>query len=153
MSTSGAPSEVRRLYRSRTDRMIAGVCGGIGDYFNVDPTLVRLAFLLLVLANGVGIILYIIGAIIIPLNPTVTPSRGPSVEVAIPSNLVNVVILAIGAVILILGVTSLFSIYAGAPYNPMAIFGFIGQLFWPLALIVVGIIVLIIALGSNRRKM
>ncbi len=59
----------RRLYRSRTDRMLAGVCGGLGEYFGVDPTIVRLLMVLLALAGGPGLILYIILALIIPEAP------------------------------------------------------------------------------------
>jgi len=59
----------KRLYRSRTDRMIWGVCGGLAKYFNVDPTLVRVVFVLLVLmSSGIGIIAYIILAIVVPLE-------------------------------------------------------------------------------------
>jgi len=59
--------ENKKLYRSSKDRYIAGVCGGIAEYFNVDPTLVRLAVGLLSLASvGTGIVAYIIAAIIIP---------------------------------------------------------------------------------------
>jgi phage shock protein C len=56
----------KHLYRSRTDRMIGGVCGGLADYFGVDPTLVRVAAVLLGIANGVGVIAYIILLIIVP---------------------------------------------------------------------------------------
>ena len=56
----------KRLYRSRQSRMIAGVCGGLGEYFGVDPTLVRLVFALLFLAYGFGPLLYIIMWIVIP---------------------------------------------------------------------------------------
>jgi phage shock protein C len=56
----------KKLCRSRNERMLAGVCGGIADYFNVDPTIVRLAFVLLALAGGPGLIFYIILALIIP---------------------------------------------------------------------------------------
>ena len=56
----------KRLYRSKTDRMICGVCGGIANYFNIDPTLVRLAFVLIAMGAGSGILAYIIAAIIIP---------------------------------------------------------------------------------------
>lgn len=59
----------RRLYRSKKNRMIAGVCGGIAEYLNIDPAIVRLIMALLVLANGLGIILYILALIIIPQNP------------------------------------------------------------------------------------
>ncbi len=58
----------RRLYRSRTDRMIWGVCGGLAKYFNIDPVLVRIIFVLLTLANGIGIVAYIIMAIVVPLE-------------------------------------------------------------------------------------
>lgn len=56
----------KRLYRSKKDRMICGVCGGIVNYFNIDPTLVRLAFVLIAMGAGSGILAYIIAAIIIP---------------------------------------------------------------------------------------
>ncbi len=61
----------KKLYRSSSDKMIAGVCGGLGQYFGVDPTLIRLIFALLVLFGvGSGIILYIILAIVMPLEPS-----------------------------------------------------------------------------------
>ena len=60
---------MKRLYRSRTDRVIAGVCGGIAEYSNIDPTIVRLLWLLLSLIWGSGIIAYIIASIIIPEEP------------------------------------------------------------------------------------
>ena len=59
----------KRLYRSRDDRMIAGVCGGLGEYFSVDPVLVRLGFLLLALTTGVGFVAYLIMAVVVPLRP------------------------------------------------------------------------------------
>ncbi len=59
----------RRLYRSRTDRQLAGVCGGLGEYFGVDPTIVRLIFIVLALAGGPGLLLYIILALVIPEAP------------------------------------------------------------------------------------
>ncbi|MFA9376297.1 MAG: PspC domain-containing protein [Lachnotalea sp.] len=57
--------EPKKLYRSRTNRLICGVCGGLGDYLNVDPTIVRLLLVVLCCA-GPGIIAYIVAAIIIP---------------------------------------------------------------------------------------
>jgi phage shock protein C len=60
----------KKLYRSNSDKMIAGVCGGLGKYFGVDPTLIRLIFALLVVFGvGSGILLYIILAIVMPLEP------------------------------------------------------------------------------------
>ena len=62
--------EGKKLYRSNTNKMIAGVCGGLGQYLGMDPTLVRLIFALLVfLGVGSGLVLYIILALIVPLEP------------------------------------------------------------------------------------
>jgi len=60
-----------RLMRSETDRMVAGVCGGVAAYLGVDPVLVRLAFVILLLASGVGLAIYVILWVVMP-----TPSRG-----------------------------------------------------------------------------
>lgn len=63
-------TEFRRLYRSRTERMIGGVCGGIGEYFSIDPTLVRLLFVIGTLFGGpMGPIAYLIFLIVVPEAP------------------------------------------------------------------------------------
>ncbi|MGD9100947.1 MAG: PspC domain-containing protein [Anaerolineae bacterium] len=62
--------DYKRLYRSLDERMLAGVCGGIAEYFNVDPTLVRLLFVLFSLAGGPGIVAYIVLAIVVPEEPS-----------------------------------------------------------------------------------
>ena len=59
----------KKLYRSRQNRMICGVCGGVGEYFNIDPTLIRLLMLLLILFGGLSIWAYIILWIVIPEEP------------------------------------------------------------------------------------
>lgn len=56
----------RTLTKSKSNKMIFGVCGGIGEYFGIDPTLIRLAFVLLAFLNGIGIVIYIILAVIMP---------------------------------------------------------------------------------------
>jgi phage shock protein C len=56
-----------RLYRSRTDRMLFGVCGGLGKYLGIDPTIIRIIFVLLAFC-GVGILAYIVMAFIVPLE-------------------------------------------------------------------------------------
>lgn len=56
----------KRLYKSNTNKTIAGVCGGIGEYFNIDPTLIRLVWVVFGLAGGSGVLAYIIAALIIP---------------------------------------------------------------------------------------
>lgn len=58
--------EPKRLYRSEKNRMLAGVCGGLAEYFNVDPTIVRLITVVLCCAAGTGVLAYLIAAVIIP---------------------------------------------------------------------------------------
>jgi len=60
---------VKKLYRSKENRKIAGVCGGIAEYFGVDPIIVRLITLVLVLSAGGGLIAYIIAWIVVPEEP------------------------------------------------------------------------------------
>ena len=59
----------RKLYRSNTNRMLAGVCGGLAEYFNLDPTLVRVLFVLLAVLGGSGLVLYVAMWIIVPKQP------------------------------------------------------------------------------------
>lgn len=56
----------KRLYKSSTDKKVCGVCGGISNYFDVDPTVIRLIWVIFTLAGGSGLIAYIIAAIIMP---------------------------------------------------------------------------------------
>lgn len=56
----------KRLHRSKNQRMICGVCGGVGEYFNIDPTIIRLAWILFSVAGGSGLLVYFIAAIVIP---------------------------------------------------------------------------------------
>jgi phage shock protein PspC (stress-responsive transcriptional regulator) len=62
-------SEVRRLYRSRTKRLLGGVCGGLGEYFAIDPTLIRVGFAALAFASGVSLIAYLLLLIVVPIEP------------------------------------------------------------------------------------
>ena len=56
----------KRLYKSSRNSMVCGVCGGIAEYFNLDPTLVRLAWVAVTCLSGAGIMAYIVAAIVIP---------------------------------------------------------------------------------------
>jgi phage shock protein C len=73
--------QARQLTRSQTDRRIGGVCGGIAEYFDIDPTLVRIAFVAAALLSGVGILLYIVLWIVLPKgdpNAPLAPGQTPS---------------------------------------------------------------------------
>ena len=59
----------KRLYKSTTNRVLFGVCGGLGEYFNIDPTIVRLLFILLVFGAGSGLAIYFVAALIMPDEP------------------------------------------------------------------------------------
>lgn len=62
--------ERKRLYKSRNNKMICGVCAGIADYFNIDPSIVRVLWAVLALADGTGVLAYIACAIILPEGDT-----------------------------------------------------------------------------------
>jgi phage shock protein C len=65
--------EPRKLYRSRNQRMVAGVCGGLAEYFNVDATLIRVLFLILAVVGGSGLVIYLLMWIIVPDAGKVPP--------------------------------------------------------------------------------
>ena len=56
----------KKLYKSHTNKMICGVCGGLGEFFGIDPTIIRLVWAILGLFGGTGIVAYLIAAVIIP---------------------------------------------------------------------------------------
>jgi phage shock protein PspC (stress-responsive transcriptional regulator) len=134
-----------RLVRSTDERIIAGVCGGLARYLGIDPVLVRLAFLLLIPAGGVGVPLYFILMIIMPSEEDVDLSQSEIVEKNIEGLGETVTSSvdrarqhpngpAIAAVLLILmGI-----------YFLLENLGFVsGSLFWPLALILLGVFLLV----------
>ena len=68
---------MKRLYKSRDNKVLAGVLGGLGEYFDIDPVILRLGYLLIVIFTAIfpGIIIYIIAALIVPEAPFITPSK------------------------------------------------------------------------------
>lgn len=68
----------KRLYRSRNDKNLAGVCGGLGEYFNIDPVIPRIIFVILLLPGGLpGLIPYLLLWVVVPLRP----KRGDAIDV------------------------------------------------------------------------
>ena len=59
----------KKLYKSNTDKKIDGVCAGIGEYFDIDPTVIRLLWVLATLFVGAGILAYIVAALVMPRKP------------------------------------------------------------------------------------
>ncbi len=82
-------AEHKKLYRSRNDRMISGVCGGLGDFFGIDSTLIRVIFVLLTIFGMSGLIIYLAMLLIVPEEPLTDISQSPVSETApdeIPDN-------------------------------------------------------------------
>jgi phage shock protein PspC (stress-responsive transcriptional regulator) len=98
----------KRLYKSRRNRYIDGVCGGIAEYFEVDPTIVRLLWVLITLLGGSGVILYIVAMIVMPVNPehlinpfAATPG-GPASTMADRRRFFGILLMLIGAFVLMM---------------------------------------------------
>ena len=99
---AGGPAPRPTLRRSKADRVIAGVCGGLGHYFGIDPILVRLAFAVLVLAGLSGIFLYIVAWIVIPEESEAGSAGQASASASKAAGLViGAVLVAAGAILLL----------------------------------------------------
>ncbi len=120
----------KRLFRANSDRVIGGVCGGLGDYLNVDPVIIRVIWLATILIGGTGILAYLIAWILIPVSPegyqTQYESKGRS---AGGSRILGAVIIVLA--IILLGVQLQY-----IPYFPW-------EWIWPIGLIALGIAVLL----------
>jgi phage shock protein C len=138
---------VRRLYRSQRGRMIGGVCGGISEYFRVDATLVRIAFIVLAFAGGWGIIAYIIGLIIIPENPEKVEEdvKREGYEELTGRGAGYVW----GIVFIMAGLIFLLFNYDMLPWQLWRFWYFPWKLFWPFVIILIGVILL---LSRSKRK-
>jgi phage shock protein C len=98
----------RRLYKSRRNKWIDGVCGGIAEFFDVDPTIVRLLWVLVTLMGGSGFILYIVGMVIMPVNPehlaSVQTPSSPSGNGTDKKRFFGVMLVLTGAFLLLLNI-------------------------------------------------
>jgi len=131
----------RRLERSRANRVIAGVCGGLGEYLDIDATFVRVAMVALAFVGGIGILVYIVLLVLMPL-PGESPLIGPASTVAtsvppVPAdpaaierrrNMAGLFLVALGVVFL-LGNLGLFR-------------GLDWKYIWPLVVIALGVLLL-----------
>lgn len=92
----------KRLYRSEENKIVGGVCGGIGEYFELDPVLVRIITVLLIMAPGIGVLAYIIGWIIIPKRPPEVAASQTEYQFSSWNKyLPGLILVAIGAILLV----------------------------------------------------
>ncbi len=135
----------KRLYRSRSNRMIWGVCGGLANYFNVDSTIVRLIAVLFLFLGGFAILAYIILAIVVPLEPS---KRAASQEVPERAGQERVddaqysQSVAVGVVLILIGI-----LFLAGVVNLFWWFRWGG--FWAFALVLIGVLVVLVA--ARRR--
>ena len=132
----------KQLTRSATDKKIAGVCGGLGEYFNVDPVLFRIAFLFALFMGGTGFILYIVMILVVPeKNHSFQYNSKTNDEIIVEevaeekkNEIKNATMLVIGAMLILLGV--FFFIVRVFPFH-------FHTFFFPTLLVLGGILLLI----------
>jgi phage shock protein C len=122
------------LRRTRDDRVIGGVCGGLGRYLGIDPVLMRIAFVILAFAGGGGILVYLVAWVLIPVE-----HPGEDLGTARPEG-ADTTRLIVGGALIAVGTILLLNLSLPA----------LGRYFWPLALIAVGVAVIIQASSSRR---
>ena len=143
----------KKLYRSRTERMIAGVCGGLAEYFDIDPTLVRLIEIALTLAGGSGVLAYIIFWFVVPQKPLSLMETSPGIQSDqvnkeaddSTSDESNTGIILAGVILLVLGFIFLvgnFISFAWLSFHRL----------WPLALIAIGVFIILKGSGSKSHE-
>jgi phage shock protein C len=134
------------LTRSKTSRIIAGVCGGLGEYFNIDPTLIRIFFCILVFAGGVGLALYLLFWIIIPESGSLRAKKPQETSVEIRQHVEQLVHVGKNAIHPSKKITSLIAfacILLGAIILVNQFFPRFSLFdFWPVIFILIGLVML-----------
>ena len=116
------PAAQRRLYRSNREKVLAGVCGGLGEYFSVDPVWFRIGFVVLAIGGGSGVLIYLVMWLIVQPRPD-GYSPPPTAKGQITGTAV------IGIVLVFVGTIAL--VNTVAPW--------LGQYFWPITFVVGGL--------------
>ncbi|MEN3007221.1 MAG: PspC domain-containing protein [Candidatus Methanosuratincola petrocarbonis] len=141
--TSNLP---KRLYRSNSNRILGGVCGGIAEYFNIDPVIIRLIWIVFTVIYGFGILLYLIAWVIIPRSPEgySPPQRGIGTPALSFDMKTQKALVAIGLILVLIGVLEVTRL--SEPIKALAELAFS----FPFVFIWLGILVIVIALMSRR---
>lgn len=131
-------SDSNKLYRSNTDKVIGGVAGGLADYFNMDPVVIRILFVLLAIFGGGGVLIYIVLWIAIPKQPLAIPGmettevivedKDPGSRKKNTSLIAGVLLIFFGLLILIDRITPFYDLFSNL---------------WPLLLVFAGLLLLV----------
>lgn len=129
----------RKLYRSRRQRLIAGVCGGLAEYFDIDVTIIRLAWLASIFLGGAGILVYILAALIIPDGFAYDADVDYDVQYTDASSQEsrNKVIMGFGLILIVIGAYSLIE-----RALPNYLLRQIKEFFWPGLLVLLGLVII-----------
>lgn len=143
----------KRIYRSRSDRMVGGVCGGFAEYFQIDAAVVRVLWVLACFLNGLGGIAYIISWIVVPENPDQRQEAAKTTSKPKNTGLIW------GTVLIVIGLFFLFEqldFYDYYPFRwhwPHGLFGiFRFDILWPLIIILIGVIYLVNVLKKEKQS-
>jgi|Deesub1362B_J571_1020462.scaffolds.fasta_scaffold01135_2 phage shock protein PspC (stress-responsive transcriptional regulator) len=144
--------EMKRLYRSRTHRVIGGVCGGLAEYFEIDVAIMRVLFVLLAFAKGIGLLVYLVALFVVPTEPSAEAK--PRKEQAAGTDGTRIVMIIFGALLILIGFSYFVQSFEFFPefwfyYIPFHI-GW--TLFWPLLLILIGALYLIHVFRSQETE-
>ena len=124
---------MKKLYRSQNNSMISGVCGGLGQYFGVDPTIVRLAFVFLAFYHMLGVWVYIVLAILLPKAPIGFEEQTPPLTLDERSQTTRVV----GGGLILVGLVALISTFNIRLFSWIRL-----ENMWPALIILLGLVLL-----------
>jgi phage shock protein PspC (stress-responsive transcriptional regulator) len=143
-------ADPKRFYKSRKNRMIDGVCGGLAEYLGADVTLIRILWLLSILIQGVGAVAYILAMIIVPVNPAHANLKEEEKKKGNPA-------LIWGSILIVLGFLFLYDrwdwhTHWDFPFRIFPWWRIPWETLWPLALIALGIVYIFHVLKKSKKE-
>lgn len=149
-SSQKKSEEPRKLYKSRKDKMIDGVCSGVAEYFQIDVAIIRVLWMVAAFLNGVGIAAYILAMIFIPVNPDHRDLKEDDIKKTNPA-------LIWGSALIIVGLMLFFNNWHGFhwnhfPYWHSLTWWHMPWDFWPIALILLGVLYIVHVLTKDKRE-
>jgi len=146
-------TEQKRLYRSCKNRMLGGVCGGLGEYFNIDPVFIRIGLVLFALAYGIGVLFYLIAWAIIPEDPACQnpkccpPQDTEETEKAVPHNKTERIEkdrsrIIVGSILLVAGIIFLLQNILKTE---------LWHNFWPVIIIAIGLGIILKSINRGEK--